>query len=41
VVADRCDTERGHRRLGAALIVDADGPLRTTDPHDDRALTAG
>ena len=27
VVADRCGTERGHRWLGAALVVDADGTL--------------
>ena len=40
VVADRCGTERGHRWLGASLIVDAEGTLCATVPDDDRPATA-
>jgi predicted amidohydrolase len=36
VVADRCGTERGHRWLGAAIVVDADGVLRAAAPDDDQ-----
>lgn len=39
VVADRCGTERGHRWLGAALVVDADGTLCASLPDDDRPAT--
>ena len=40
VVADRCGTERGHRWLGASLIVDAEGTLWRPSPDDDRPATA-
>ena len=40
VVADRCGTERGHRWLGAAMVVDAEGALLATVADDDRPAVA-
>jgi 5-aminopentanamidase len=40
VVADRCETERGNRWLGAALVVDADGRLLDGPPPGDGPATA-